>query len=160
MDPNSPLFPEIEPYRTGRLQVSDLHTLYYEEVGNPQGQPVVVLHGGPGAGISPLMRRFFDPQFYRVILFDQRGSGQSTPFAELSENTTWDLVADIERLRTRLGIARWLVFGGSWGSGAPRWCNWMRSALLACCRCGYHKAPGAGRRRLSCWGWACSWVWR
>jgi len=116
MDPNSPLFPEIEPYRSGRLKVSDLHTLYYEEAGNPQGQPVVFLHGGPGAGFSPLARRFFDPQFYRVILFDQRGCGQSTPFAELRENTTWDLVADIERLRAELGIARWLVFGGSWGS--------------------------------------------
>ncbi len=116
MDPNSPLFPEVEPYRTGRLKVSDLHTLYYEEVGNPQGWPVVFLHGGPGGGISPLARRFFDPQFYRVILFDQRGSGRSTPFAELQENTTWDLVADIERLRAELGIDRWLVFGGSWGS--------------------------------------------
>ena len=116
MDPNSPLFPEIEPYHTGSLKVSDLHTLYYEEVGSPQGQPVVFLHGGPGGGISPLARRFFDPAFYRIILFDQRGSGLSTPQAELRENTTWDPVADIERLREHLGIARWLVFGGSWGS--------------------------------------------
>ena len=116
MDLEPKLFPEIEPYHTGRLPVSDLHTLYYEEVGNPQGRPVIFLHGGPGAGVNPLMRRFFDPAFYRVILFDQRGSGQSTPFAELRENTTWDLVADIERLRAALGIDRWLVFGGSWGS--------------------------------------------
>lgn len=114
--PASPLFPEISPYRTGWLKVSDLHTLYYEELGNPQGQPVVYLHGGPGGGLSPLSGRFYDPEFYRIIQFDQRGSGQSTPHAELRENTTWDLVADIERLRELLGIERWLVFGGSWGS--------------------------------------------
>lgn len=110
------LFPEIEPYRTGMLPVSDLHTLYYEEVGNPNGKPVVYLHGGPGAGISAKSRRFFDPAFYRIILFDQRGSGKSTPYAELRENNTWELVADIEKLREHLGIDRWLVFGGSWGS--------------------------------------------
>ncbi len=111
-----PPYPEIEPYHTGFLKVSDLHTLYYEESGNPQGQPIVFLHGGPGGGTAPGQRRFFDPQFYRIILFDQRGCGKSTPFAELGENTTWDLVDDIEKLRQTLGIERWVVFGGSWGS--------------------------------------------
>lgn len=110
------LYPEIEPYRTGRLKVSELHELYFEESGNPNGQPVLFLHGGPGGGTKPKNRRYFDPAHYRIILFDQRGSGQSTPFAELTENTTWHLVDDIERLRTELGIDRWLVFGGSWGS--------------------------------------------
>jgi len=110
------LFPEIEPYSTGFLKVSDIHTLYYEEVGNPNGCPVVYLHGGPGAGVSPGMRRFFDPEFYRVVLFDQRGCGRSTPFLEVRENTTWDLVDDIERLREHLGIGKWLAYGGSWGS--------------------------------------------
>ena len=109
-------YPEIEPYRTGRLRVSDLHELAFEECGNPRGKPVVLLHGGPGGGSSPFMRRFHDPAAYRIILFDQRGSGRSTPHAELRENTTWDLVADIERLRDHLGIDRWQVFGGSWGS--------------------------------------------
>ncbi len=112
----SELFPEIEPYRTFRLRVSDLHELHVEEVGNPEGKPVVFLHGGPGAGISPSHRRLFDPSFWRVVLFDQRGSGKSTPLGELAENTTWDLVADTERIRHELGIERWLVFGGSWGS--------------------------------------------
>jgi proline iminopeptidase len=110
------LYPEIEPYRTERLPVSDRHTLYLEECGNPDGIPVVFLHGGPGAGLSKYHRRFFDPARYRVVLFDQRGAGRSTPFADLADNTTWDLVADIERIRTHLGIERWLVFGGSWGS--------------------------------------------
>ncbi|MFB9068934.1 prolyl aminopeptidase [Pseudofulvimonas gallinarii] len=110
------LYPEIEPYDSGRLQVSSLHTLYYEQCGNPAGKPVVCLHGGPGAGCSPKMRRFFDPKRYRIILFDQRGCGRSTPHAELTDNTTWHLVEDIERLRTHLGIDRWQVFGGSWGS--------------------------------------------
>ena len=110
------LFPEIEPYRTGYLDASPIHQLYYEECGNPAGQPLVYLHGGPGAGISPPYRRFYDPDFYRIILLDQRGCGKSTPFASLEENTTWHLVADLERLRTHLGIERWLVFGGSWGS--------------------------------------------
>lgn len=109
-------YPPIEPYDLNFLPVSELHTLYYEQVGNPQGLPVVFLHGGPGGGIQPDHRRYFDPQFYRVILFDQRGCGQSTPFAELNENTTWDLVHDIEKLRQHLGIHQWLVFGGSWGS--------------------------------------------
>ena len=109
-------YPEIEPYLTGRLRVSSLHELYYEECGNPSGKPVVLLHGGPGGGATPFMRRFHDPKAYRIILFDQRGAGRSTPHAELRENTTWDLVADIERLREHLGIEKWQVLGGSWGS--------------------------------------------
>ncbi len=108
-------YPPIEPYNTGRLRVSDLHELYYEEVGNPNGKPAVLLHGGPGAGLIPLYRQAFDPEKYRVVLFDQRGCGRSTPRGELRDNTTWDIVADIEKLREHLGIDRWLVFGGSWG---------------------------------------------
>lgn len=110
------LYPDIEPYASGFLQVSPLHNLYYEQCGNPKGKPVVFLHGGPGAGCNAKCRRFFDPDAYRIVLFDQRGSGRSTPNAELRENTTWDLVADIERLREHLGIERWQAFGGSWGS--------------------------------------------
>ena len=110
------LYPEIEPGASAMLPVSALHTLYYEECGNPHGKPVVFLHGGPGGGINARCRRFFDPEAYRIVLFDQRGCGRSTPHAELVENTTWDLVADIERLREHLGIERWQVFGGSWGS--------------------------------------------
>lgn len=110
------LFPRIEPYNADWLKVSDLHCLYYEETGNPTGIPVVFLHGGPGVGAQPLFRRFFDPQRFRVILFSQRGAGKSTPSGELRENNTWELVEDIERLRTKLGIERWFVFGGSWGS--------------------------------------------
>jgi proline iminopeptidase len=98
------------------MPVSDLHTLHVEESGNPDGPPVVFFHGGPGAGISPIHRRFFDPKFWRVVLFDQRGSGKSSPLGELKDNTTWDLVADAERVRMHLGISKWLVFGGSWGS--------------------------------------------
>lgn len=109
-------YPEQVPYRRGRLRVSELHEIYFEECGNPDGKPVVFLHGGPGGGINPFMRRLHNPQHYRVILFDQRGCGQSTPFAELRENTTWDLVADMEQLRLHLNIERWQVFGGSWGS--------------------------------------------
>lgn len=109
-------YPEIEPYRTGRLRVSALHEIYFEEVGNPKGSPVVFIHGGPGGGIESSHRRYFDPKHYRVILFDQRGCGQSTPYAELKENTTWDLVEDIEKLRNHLNIQKWIVFGGSWGS--------------------------------------------
>jgi len=110
------LFPPIEPYRTGRLRVSDLHEIHYEEIGNPKGLPAVFLHGGPGAGIIADYRQFFDPAAYHVVLPDQRGAGQSTPHAELRENTTWDIVEDLEKLRNHLGIERWLVFGGSWGS--------------------------------------------
>ncbi|MCR2199388.1 alpha/beta fold hydrolase, partial [Salmonella enterica] len=90
--------------------------IYFEECGNPNGKPVIMIHGGPGGGISPTMRRLHDPSAYRIILFDQRGCGRSTPHAELRENTTWDLVADMERLRTHLGVEKWQVFGGSWGS--------------------------------------------
>jgi proline iminopeptidase len=110
------LYPDVEPYERGMLAVSDLHTLYYEQCGNPDGKPVVFLHGGPGAGCNEKCRRFFDPKHYRIVLFDQRGSGRSTPRAELRDNTTWDLVADIERVRDHLKIDRWQVFGGSWGS--------------------------------------------
>ena len=110
------LFPRIDPSRAGRLPVSDLHEIYWEEAGNPNGLPVVALHGGPGGGSSPDMRRFFDPARYRIIMFDQRGCGRSSPFSELKDNTTWDLVSDMEALRIYLGIEKWLIFGGSWGS--------------------------------------------
>ncbi|MCX4247267.1 prolyl aminopeptidase [Paraliomyxa miuraensis] len=110
------LYPEIEPYDSGKLRVSELHELYYEQCGNPDGKPVVFLHGGPGGGIEPRHRRFFDPEAYRIVLFDQRGCGRSTPYASLVDNTTWHLVDDIEALREHLGIERWQVFGGSWGS--------------------------------------------
>ncbi|MBM4365316.1 MAG: prolyl aminopeptidase [Deltaproteobacteria bacterium] len=110
------MHPALEPHATGMLRVSEIHTLYWEESGNPSGVPVVFVHGGPGGGTEPAHRRFFDPRIYRIILFDQRGCGQSTPHAELRENTTWDLVADMERIRAMLGIHKWLVFGGSWGS--------------------------------------------
>ncbi|HEY1588186.1 MAG TPA: prolyl aminopeptidase [Rhodanobacter sp.] len=110
------LYPEIEPFDSGFLAVPALHTLYYEQSGNPNGKPVVFLHGGPGGGTNAKCRRFFDPAIYRIVLFDQRGCGKSTPHAELTGNTTWDLVADIERLRGHLAIDRWQVFGGSWGS--------------------------------------------
>jgi proline iminopeptidase len=109
-------YPELQPYARGRLGVSPLHEIYYEECGNPSGKPAVVLHGGPGGGISPFLRQLHDPEAYRIILFDQRGCGQSTPHAELRDNTTWDLVSDMERLRQHLGISRWQVVGGSWGS--------------------------------------------
>lgn len=110
------LYPALEPYHTGTLQVSGLHTIYFEQVGNPNGKPIVFLHGGPGGGIDPIYYRYFNPEKWRVVLFDQRGCGRSIPHAELQENTTWDLVSDIEALRSHLGIAQWVVFGGSWGS--------------------------------------------
>jgi len=110
------LFPPIEPYNSGMLRVDDLHTLYWEECGNPNGEPVLFLHGGPGSGLSPAQRRFFDPAHYRIVLFDQRGAGKSTPLGEYRNNTTQLLIGDIERIRAMLGIRKWLVFGGSWGS--------------------------------------------
>jgi proline iminopeptidase len=110
------LYPPLEPYSSGSLGVTGGHELYFEQCGNPQGKPVVFLHGGPGGGCDPQMRRFFDPERYRIVLFDQRGCGKSRPHASLVENTTWHLVDDIERLREHLGIERWQVFGGSWGS--------------------------------------------
>ncbi|MGE0008697.1 MAG: prolyl aminopeptidase [Parvibaculaceae bacterium] len=116
MNASRQLYPEIEPYRTGRLKVGNLHEIHFEECGSPGGKPVVVLHGGPGGGIVPFLRRFHDPRTHRIVLFDQRGCGKSTPFGELRENTTWDLVADMEALREALGIERWQVLGGSWGS--------------------------------------------
>ncbi len=114
--PRRSFYPDCQPYHRGRLQVSGLHEIYFEEAGNPAGKPVVVLHGGPGGGISPFLRQMHDPEAYRIVLFDQRGCGQSTPHAELRENTTWDLVEDMEKLRLHLGIDRWQVVGGSWGS--------------------------------------------
>ncbi len=116
MSENTMMFAPIEPYRHGMLVVDDLHTLYWEECGNPDGQPVLFLHGGPGGGISPMHRRFFDPAHYRIVLFDQRGAGKSTPLGEYRQNTTDLLIADIEKIRAMLGISQWLVFGGSWGS--------------------------------------------
>ncbi|HEY9851545.1 MAG TPA: prolyl aminopeptidase [Leptolyngbyaceae cyanobacterium] len=110
------LYPPIEPYKEGKLQVSDLHTIHFEESGNPNGKPIVLLHGGPGGGCPPFYRQYFHPEKWRLIMFDQRGCGKSTPHAELRENTTWDLVNDIEKLREHLGIEKWVVFGGSWGS--------------------------------------------
>ena len=110
------LYPAIEPYNTFKLKVSDIHEIFVEESGNPNGKPVVFLHGGPGGGIEPVYRQYFNPDKWRIIIFDQRGCGQSTPHAELTDNTTWDLVSDIEKIRENLGIDRWTVFGGSWGS--------------------------------------------
>jgi proline iminopeptidase len=110
------LYPPIDRYDHGLLPLDDIHTMYYEQSGNPNGVPVVFLHGGPGSGASPIHRQFFDPDFYRIIIFDQRGAGRSTPQGELRNNTTPLVVADIEKLRTHLGIERWMVFGGSWGS--------------------------------------------
>lgn len=110
------LYDEIEPYDTGHIRVSDVHQLYYEQCGTPNGKPVVFLHGGPGSTLIPDYRRFFDPNAYRIILFEQRGAGRSTPHASLEDNTTWHLVADIEKIREEFGVDQWLVFGGSWGS--------------------------------------------
>lgn len=110
------LYPPLEPHDAGMLRVSDIHEIYYEVSGAADGKPVVVCHGGPGGGSTPSMRRYFDPKRYRIILFDQRGCGKSKPHAELTDNTTWALVEDMERLRRHLGVERWQVFGGSWGS--------------------------------------------
>ncbi|MHC4377270.1 MAG: prolyl aminopeptidase [Planctomycetota bacterium] len=110
------LYPAIEPFDHGHLAVDDQHRIYYEQCGNPDGKPVVFIHGGPGGGAGEDYRRFFDPQAYRIVLFDQRGCKRSTPYASLQDNTTWHLVADIEKIREHLGIERWQVFGGSWGS--------------------------------------------
>ena len=110
------LYPEIKPYNEFDLEVSDLHTIHVEESGNDKGQPVIFIHGGPGGGIEPVYRRYFNPEKWRIIIFDQRGCGKSTPHAELRENTTWDLVNDIEKIRSYLEIPAWVVFGGSWGS--------------------------------------------
>jgi proline iminopeptidase len=118
IDPSieSILFPPIEPNNSGMLPVDELHTLYWEECGNPDGEPVLFLHGGPGGGLSPRQRRYFNPAHYRIVLFDQRGAGKSTPLGEYRNNTTQLLIHDIERIRRMLGIDRWLVFGGSWGA--------------------------------------------
>jgi proline iminopeptidase len=112
----SDLYPEIEPYASGMLPLDEVQELYWEQCGNPHGTPVLFLHGGPGAGAASAHRRFFDPAYYRIVIYDQRGAGRSRPLGELRDNTTPHLVADIERLRRHLGIDRWLVFGGSWGS--------------------------------------------
>jgi len=109
-------YPEIQPYASGRLKVSDVHELYYEECGNRHGKPVVIVHGGPGGGCNTSLRRLHNPLAYRIILFDQRGCGRSTPYACLEDNTTWDLVEDMEKLRHHLGIEKWQLLGGSWGS--------------------------------------------
>jgi proline iminopeptidase len=109
-------YPEIEPYEKGMLAVDGTHTLYWEQCGNPRGKPVVFVHGGPGGGTEPGHRRFWDPEAYRIVLFDQRGCGKSTPHASLVDNTTWHLVEDMETLRRHLGVERWQVFGGSWGA--------------------------------------------
>ncbi|WP_111429919.1 prolyl aminopeptidase [Rhodobacteraceae bacterium DSL-40] len=114
--PRGGLYPPIEPFRQQILDMPGGHRIYVEQCGNPDGVPVVVLHGGPGGGCSPGMRRFFDPKHYRVVLFDQRGCGRSQPTASVENNTTWDLVADIERIRIELGVGSWIVFGGSWGA--------------------------------------------
>ena len=116
MNDRQTLFPPLNPYETGTLSVSDIHSIYYEVSGNPNGKPVIVCHGGPGGGSTPSMRRYFDPEAYKIILFDQRGCGRSTPHASLEDNTTWALVEDMEKLRRHLGVATWQVFGGSWGS--------------------------------------------
>ena len=114
--PRGDLFPEIGPFETGYLPLSAGHVMYWEQTGNPRGQPVLFLHGGPGAGAGAVHRRFFDPGFWRIVIFDQRGAGRSRPLGSLEDNTTPDLVSDIEVLRRHLGIERWLLFGGSWGS--------------------------------------------
>ncbi|MEI6835107.1 MAG: alpha/beta fold hydrolase, partial [bacterium] len=115
-DSKSWLYPVPQVFDSGHLDVGDGHKVYYEQSGNPQGKPVVFVHGGPGGGTNPNHRRFFNPAHYRIVLFDQRGCGKSSPHASIENNTTWHLVADMEKLRTKLGIKKWQVFGGSWGS--------------------------------------------
>src|SRR4051812_9249493 len=115
-DTSYALYPPLEPFDAGMLELEKPHRMYYEQSGNRRGVPVVFLHGGPGAGASPVHRQFFDPAAYRIVVFDQRGAGRSTPLGCIENNTTADLVADMERLRTHLGIDRWMLFGGSWGS--------------------------------------------
>jgi proline iminopeptidase len=110
------IFPPIEPYQTGRLRLDNRHTMYWEQSGNPRGAPALFLHGGPGAGATAVHRRFFDPDYWRVVIYDQRGAGRSTPLGETRDNSPAHLVADVERLRIELGVEKWLVFGGSWGS--------------------------------------------
>ena len=110
------LYPAIEPYDSGMIELDDVHSMYWEQCGNPEGIPAIFLHGGPGAGTSSTHRRYFDPRHFRIILFDQRGAGRSTPLGELTNNTTQHLIADMERLREHLGVDRWFLFGGSWGS--------------------------------------------
>lgn len=116
MSKHNNLYPAIEPYNVSSLQVSDLHSIVYEQVGNPDGRPALFLHGGPGVGISPGYRRFFDPEHYRIVLVHQRGAGQSKPHAEITENDTWSIVSDLEKLREELNIKDWVIMGGSWGS--------------------------------------------
>ncbi|CAM0135881.1 unnamed protein product [Umbelopsis sp. WA50703] len=116
MSVNQKTYDLVEPFDTGSLQVSDIHTLYYEQSGNPEGRPVIYIHGGPGGGSYPSDRQYFDPKAYRIVLYDQRGCGRSTPSACLEENTTWHLVEDLEKIRNHLKIDAWVVFGGSWGS--------------------------------------------
>ncbi|CAF3795410.1 unnamed protein product [Rotaria sp. Silwood1] len=136
------LYPEIEPYKLGMLKVSEIHTLYYEEVGNPSGKPIVFIHGGPGSYTKSRDRRFFDPQAYRIILYHQRGAGNSIPNGCLEENTTWDLVEDLEKLRKHLNIDKWILFGGSWGSAlalayAETYPDYVKALILRgiyCCR--------------------------
>ncbi len=114
--PRRELYPEIEPFNSGWMATGGVHEIYFEESGNPEGLPVIVLHGGPGGAVNPQMRRYFDPARYRIVMFDQRGCGLSRPNASLEDNTTWDLIRDIEQLREDLCITKWVVFGGSWGS--------------------------------------------
>jgi proline iminopeptidase len=110
------LYPPIKPYESGMMRVSDIHSIAYTLYGNPEGKPVLFVHGGPGGGTDPAMARYFDPAVYKIVLVDQRGCGDSTPFAELRENTTYDSISDFEKLRQKLGVKKWQVFGGSWGS--------------------------------------------
>ena len=109
------LYPQITPFKNGFLNVDPIHKVYWEQSGNPNGIPVIFLHGGPGGGTNPSQRRYFDPKHYLIILFDQRGAGKSTPYAETKNNTTWDLVSDVEKIRLHLGVKQWIIFGGSWG---------------------------------------------